>query len=105
MVLAGWYTRDRNSVLSRAPPVDEHRTALHARSGGRQPQLVDANIAPRGGARHRFGLSFEAAQPVARRVRTGLAALPRRLPAAAGKPAFRAALGRMVCAGSSDGRL
>src|SRR5258708_1198571 len=93
MVLARWDTRHRHSVLSRAPAIDEDREALHAGSGGRQPKLADANTAPRGGARHRFGLSTEAPESLAGRIRTGLAAVSGHLPPAAGQPPLRAAPG------------
>src|SRR6185437_4802259 len=56
MVFAGWHTGNRHSFLSGASAPDEHRTALHAGGGGRQPQLAHAHTAPRSGARHRFGL-------------------------------------------------
>ena len=105
MVLAGWDTGDRHSVLSRASAIDGHRAALHARSGGRQPQLADAHFAPRSGARNRFGLSPEAPQPLACRVRPGVAAVSRYLSTTTGKPPLRAALGSVVCASPSHRRL
>src|ERR1700731_4239704 len=91
VVLTRWHTRNRNSLLSRPPAIDAARTALHARSGGRQPQLADAPPAPRGGARHRFGLSAGAAQSLAGRVRAGAAAVSGPLSTAAGQPPLRAA--------------
>src|SRR5882724_6485539 len=105
MVLTRRHTRHRHSILSRAPAIDEDREALHAGSGGRQPKLVDANTAPRSGARHRYGLSVEAPQSLARRIRTGLAAVSGHLPPAAGQPPFRAAPGGVVRPSPPDRRL
>jgi hypothetical protein len=50
-------------------------------------------------------LRHEAPRPLARGVRSGVAAVPRRVSAAAGQPPLRAALGRLVRASASHRRL
>ncbi len=58
--------------------------------------------------RHEAGHAVDSAyrlrrrRALARGVRSGLAAVSRHLPAAAGQPPLRAASGRLVCAGASD---